>query len=312
MLSEFHLIRPFWLFALLPLIAFVVAVFRKNPNASAWNEVCDPHLLPYLIKTKPHVKRQVSLLSLFLSALFIILSLSGPSWSRFPVPTYQPIQPRILILDMSDSMLEQDLQPNRLARAKFKLHDLLATRKEGGQFGLVVYTGEPFIASPLTDDSQTIDALLPMLLPDTMPVEGHRLDSALQEAAKLFIQAGFRHGDILVLTAKAPSLDDIDAAKKLDGEGIHVSIMPVLKNQQALNPLYERFSNAGGGSLIPMTDTSDDLSQWLKATQTHQAFSADLMNEVPVWRDQGRWFIVPALLLLLPVFRRGWLQRMSS
>ena len=312
MLSEFHLIRPFWLLALVPLLAFSAAVFRKSPNASAWNDVCDSHLLPYLIKTKPQVKRQLSSLLLFLSALFMIISLSGPSWSRFPVPTYQPIQPRVLILDMSEAMLEQDVQPNRLSRAKFKLHDVLASRKEDGQFGLVVYTGEPFVAAPLTDDSQTIDALLPMLLPDTMPVEGHRLDSALTEAAKLFTQAGFSHGDILVLTARAPAPEDIDAAKVLDGQGIHVSIMPVLNRQQALNPLFERFSTAGGGLLIPMTDTSDDLNQWLNATRAHQAFTADLNNEVPVWRDQGRWFIVPALLLLLPVFRRGWLQRVSS
>ncbi len=312
MLHEFHLIRPLWLLALLPLLAFAVAVFRKNPNASAWNDVCDPHLLPYLIKTKPQVKRQLSSLLLCLSALFMIISLSGPSWSRFPVPTYQPIQPRVLILDMSEAMLEQDLQPNRLGRAKFKLHDLLATRKEGGQFGLVVYTGEPFVAAPLTDDSQTIDALLPMLLPDTMPVEGHRLDSALQEAAKLFTQAGFSHGDILVLTARAPAPEDIEAAKVLNSAGIHASIMPVLNRQQALNPLFERFAKAGGGLLLPMMDTSDDLNQWLDATRTHQAFTADLNNEVPVWRDQGRWFIVPALLLLLPVFRRGWLQRVAA
>lgn len=312
MFSEFHLIRPFWLLTLLPLLAFATTMLRRNPNLSAWNEVCDPHLLPYLIKTKPQAKRQLSLLALLLSALFMIISLSGPSWSRFPVPTYQPIQPRVLILDMSEAMLEQDLQPNRLNRAKFKLHDLLVTRKESGQFGLVVYTGEPFVAAPLTDDSQTIDALLPMLLPDTMPVDGHRLDTALNEASKLFTQAGFNHGDILVLTARAPSSEDIDAAKVLDAEGIHVSIMPVLNRTQALNPLFERFAKSGGGLLIPMTDTSDDLKRWLQATHTHQVFAADLNNEVPVWRDQGRWFIVPALLLLLPVFRRGWLQRVSS
>lgn len=312
MLSEFHLIRPFWLLAFVPLIAFAATVFRKNPNISAWNDVCDPHLLPYLIKTKPQAKRHLSLLLLFLSALLMIVSLSGPSWSRFPVPTYQPVQPRVLILDMSDTMLEQDIQPNRLSRAKFKLHDLLGAGKESGQFGLVVYTGEPFVVAPLTDDSQTIDALLPMLLPDTMPVDGHRLDMALNEAAKLFTQAGFSHGDILVLTARAPSPEDIDAARALDAEGLHVSIMPVLSRQQALNPLFERFSKAGGGLLIQMTDTSDDLKQWLQPTHTRQVFTADLNNEVPVWRDQGRWFILPALLLLLPVFRRGWLQRVSS
>lgn len=311
MLNEFHLIRPFWLFALLPWFVFAVMVFRKSTNVSAWNDVCDLHLLPYLIKTKPQVKRQLSLSLLFLSALFMILGLSGPSWSRFPVPTYQPIQPRVLILDMSDAMLQQDLKPDRLSRAKFKLHDLFATQKEGGQFGLVVYTGEPFVAAPLTDDSQTIDALLPMLLPDTMPVEGHRLDSALYEAAKLFKQAGFSHGDLLVLTARAPTQEDIDAAKALDSEGIRISIMPIVNQQHALNPLFERFSKAGGGLLIPMLDTSDDLDEWLNATRTQQAFTKDFNNEVPVWRDQGRWFIFPALLLLLPAFRRGWLERVS-
>lgn len=311
MLTELHLIRPFWLLAFIPLAVMAFFAFRKQTHATAWHDVCDSHLLPYLIKTKPTMKRGLPLVSVFLSACFMIISLSGPSWSKLPVPTYQPIQPRMLILDMSEAMFETDVKPNRLSRAKFKLHDLLATRREEGQFGLVVYTGEPFIAAPLTDDSQTIDALLPMLLPDTMPVNGHRLDSALSEAAKLFNQAGFQRGEMLVLTARAPSLDDIETAKGLYREGIHTSIMPVLAHQQGLNPLFERFAQAGGGLLVPMTDTSDDLKQWLQMTRATQTFSADLYNEVPVWRDQGRWFILPALFFLLPVFRRGWLQKVT-
>ncbi len=312
MFSEFHLIRPYWLLALVPLAVFAYKAFTKSATLSAWTEVCDVHLLPYLIQTKAQHKRQLSALLLLLSALFMIISLSGPSWSRYPVPTYQPIQPRVLVLDMSETMLEKDLHPDRLTRAKFKLHDLLARRNEAGQFGLVVYTGEPFVASPLTDDSQTIDALLPMLLPDTMPVEGHRLDSALNEAANLFTQAGFKQGHILVLTARAPSQEDIDAAKVLDGRGIHVSIMPVLKKEQAQNPMFERLASAGGGTVVSMTDTSSDLNQWLHASRTQQTFTTDINNEIPVWRDQGRLFIIPALILLLPVFRRGWLQRISS
>jgi Ca-activated chloride channel family protein len=311
MLNEFHLIRPYWLLALLPVIGFAWTALRQRAFSSAWDEVCDPHLLPYLIQTKASGKRQWSWFLLLASVVFIIISLCGPSWSRFPVPTYQAIQPRVLILDMSDSMLAKDVQPDRLSRAKFKLHDLLMRRREGGQYGLVVYTGEPFVASPLTDDSQTIDALLPMLSPDVMPVAGHRLDSAMNEAASLLSQAGFLQGHLLVLTARAPTTEDIDAAKALDDKGIHVSIMPVLSQQSALNPLFLRLAQAGGGHLIPMTDTNDDLKRWLSVSQTHKVFNTDLDNEVPVWRDQGRYFIIPALLCLLPVFRRGWLQRVA-
>lgn len=311
MLNEFHLIRPYWLLAVLPLIAFAWRSFQTRLNTTAWSQVCDEHLLPYLIQKKPQYKRHFSLLLLLTSALFMIISLSGPSWSRFPVPTYQPSQPRVLLLDMSDAMLIKDLLPDRLSRAKFILHDLLQ-RHEAGQFGLVVFSGEPFVASPLTDDSQTIDALLPMLTPGVMPVTGYRLNTALNEAAKLISQAGFSHGNILVLTARAPSTEDIASAGALAQKDIHVSVMPILSHDKAQNPLFQRLATAGDGQLVPFSDRSDNLNQWLHASQTHHFFSEDPKNVVPVWRDQGRWFILPALLLLLPVFRRGWIQRISS
>src|SRR3989338_5693319 len=189
MFSEFHLIRPFWLLALLPLVVLAWQTLKKQSAMNAWAKVCDPHLLPHLIQQKSQLKRQSGLMMLLLSAFFMIIGLSGPSWSRYPAPTYQPVQPRVLLLDMSEAMLEEDLQPSRLNRAKFKLHDLF-TQRYMGQFGLVVYTGEPFVVSPLTDDSQTIDALLSTLTPEIMPIGGNRLDTALKEAAKLITQAG--------------------------------------------------------------------------------------------------------------------------
>jgi len=311
MLNEFHLIRPYWLFAILPLVGFTWRAFQTNLKTQAWSQVCDEHLLPYLIQKKPQFKRHFSLLLLMTSALFMVVSLSGPSWSRIPVPIYQPIQPRIFLLDMSDAMLIKDLLPDRLSRAKFILHDVLQGH-EAGQFGLVVYSGEPFVASPLTDDSQTIDALLPMLTPDVMPVTGYQLTSALNEAEQLITQAGFNQGNILILTAKAPSSEDIATAKKLAQKNIHVSVMPVLNHEKAQNPLFKRLAKAGDGQLVPFSDQSNDLKQWLKASRTHHMFNEDAKNAIPVWQDQGRWFVLPALLFLLPVFRRGWIQRIVS
>lgn len=311
MLNEFHFIRPYWLLAILPLVGFAWRSFQTNLETQAWSQVCDEHLLPYLIQKKPQFKRHFSLLLLLTSALFMIVSLSGPSWSRIPVPTYQPIQPRVLLLDMSDAMLVKDLLPDRLSRAKFILHDLLQ-RHEAGQFGLVVYSGEPFVASPLTDDGQTIDALLPMLTPGVMPVTGYHLNTALDEAEQLITQAGFNHGNILVLTAKAPSSEDIATARKLAQKNIHVSVVPVLSHEKAQNPLFQRLATAGEGQLVPFSNQSNDLKQWLHSSRTHHVFNEDSKNAIPVWRDQGRWFILPALLLLLPVFRRGWIQRIAS
>ena len=237
----------------------------------------------------------------------MILSLAGPTWSRFPVPTYEHVQPRVVVMDMSDSMLVNDLSPDRLSRAKFKLHDLFQYR-DAGQFALVVYTGEPFVVSPLTDDGQTIDALLSSLTPDIMPVRGQDLASALDQAAVLIKQAGFKHGQLLVLTATPPSAQAISQATSLARAGVNTSVIPVIGHSTTFNRSFQQLADAGRGVLIPFNDTSKDLEQWIASSQVGQVYRYNLQHDIPLWRDEGRWFLIPALLFLLPAYRRGWMQ----
>ena len=310
-MTEFHFIRPLWLLTLLPLLTLVWYVFHQTSSMTAWSKVCDVHLLPYLLQSKGSSRRVFSRLLLAVSGLLMIISLAGPTWSRLPVPTYQQIQPRVVVLDMSEAMLMNDLSPDRLTRAKFKLHDLFQ-HQDVGQFGLVVYTGEPFVVSPLTDDGQTIDALLASLSPDIMPVAGQQLASALEQASQLIARAGFQHGQIVVLTASTPSTEAVSVANMLAKAGIDTSVMPILSHDKPLDPRFQQLAEAGQGQLIHFSDTSTDIQQWLAATHGNQHFAASLQNEIPVWRDQGRWFLIPALLLLMPAFRRGWLQRINA
>ncbi len=129
----------------------------------------------------------------------------------------------------------------------------------------------------------------------------------MDEAAKMIQQAGYKQGQILVLTSSTPSKNEMNTASKLANEGIFTSIMPMLADQD-LNPLFGQFAQAGQGSLVPYSTDSSDLASWLTATNQQQ-FTRSKEDDIPLWRDEGRWFIIPALLFLLPVFRRGWLQR---
>lgn len=246
MMTDFHFLRPWWLLLILPLLALLFILWRQKPKLHAWSEICDPLLLDHLIQKKEHEHGIGALLCLFLSMLFMILSIAGPAWYKLPVSTYKPVQPRVLVLDMSDTMLEGDLTPNRLGRAKFKLHDLFA-RKNVGQFGLIAFTSEPFVVSPLTDDGHTISSLLSSLTPEIMPVRGQNLESALNEASQLIKQAGNNQGQILVLTADSPSFEAIALAKKLAVSHIFSSIMPV-KADKNLNPLFQHFADEGEAS----------------------------------------------------------------
>lgn len=306
MIANFHFLRPWWLLMSLPLLGLVFALWRQKPQLHAWSAICDPHLLDHLLQKKGTGQRMGSLSCLLISILFMIISSAGPVWYKLPVATYKPVQHRILVLDMSENMMAGDLSPNRLSRAKFKLRDLLA-HKDIGQFGLVAFTGEPFIVSPLTDDGQTIASLLSSLTPDIMPVTGQNLTTALDAANQLIKQAGYAYGQILVLTADSPSSEAIALAKKLAQSGISSSIMPI-KADKKLNPLYQRFADAGEGQVLKYSSDSSDLTQWITASANKQ-FTLNKEEDIPLWRDEGRWFLIPALLLLLPVFRRGWLQR---
>lgn len=308
-MANFHFLRPWFLLTLIPVLILFWSLWQQGSASKAWAAICDAPLLAQLSQGAGKKRKKGSLLLLLLIILSMIFALAGPAWIRLALPSYQPIQPRVIVLDMSEAMLEKDLQPERLSRAKFKLHDLFQ-RAELGQLGLVVYSGEPFVVSPLTDDAQTIDALLSSLRPDIMPVPGQQLDSALREAELLIQNAGFKQGQILVMTAETPSLASISVAKELAAKQISTSVMPILADKH-FNPLFQQLATAGQGQLIAFKDTADDLQQWLQGSALNQQFKASQHKDIPQWRDEGRWFLLPALLGFLLVFRRGWLQRIA-
>ena len=311
MMVNIHFLRPGWFIALIPLITVFWYLWRKQSQLKSWSAICDSHLLPHLVRETGRPKRQGALLYLCLSIISVIFSLTGPVWSKYPVPTYEVIAPRVVILDMSDAMLARDLSRDRFTRAKFKLHDLLGGDVKIGQIGLVVFTGQAFVVSPLTEDGKTIDSLLGSLTLDMMPVRGYRLDLALDEAATLIHQAGVYQGELLVLSAETPNSAAIEKASILAKQGITTSVIPIRPKQSGDNALFEQLATAGGGIDYPLSDNRRDLDAWL---QLHHAIQSDFVRQhenIPVWRDEGRWFLLPGLLCLLPVFRRGWLLRIT-
>lgn len=319
MISAFHFLRPWWL-GLLPLLLVMIFLqLRHKTERYHWQTICDAHLLPYVLQTQSARRTFRFLYPIWTALLLMIISLAGPAWSKWPMPTYQNKLPRVILLDASSAMSATDIQPNRWTRAKFKLHDLLSHR-DVGQFGLLVYTEQPFVVSPLTDDGQTIDALLPALSQDILPVHGSNLAAALEEAKTMITQAGFNRGEILLLAAMPPNQAALSEVKRLAQEGISVSVIPVTKRAQEIEAFRGLTEDSGfmgirnlterqKGFLIPFSDNQSDIDQWLNATQQRVLTQVKNQQDIPLWRDEGRWFLIPALMLGLMVFRRGYLQR---
>jgi len=322
-----HLIRPYFLLLIVPAIWLVWMFGRNHHKNNQWKNVCDLHLLKHLTITNPSQRRKWPLFVFALSLLLAIFALTGPSWKKIDMPVFNSRSPLIILLDLSYDMTARDIKPSRLARAKYKIIDLLKARK-GGQTALLAFTKEPFVVAPLTEDVKTIVNLMQVLKPNIMPVQGHDLDSALKKSGAMIQQSGGRNGHVLIVTNQAGSKKSLAQARKLYDEGISVSVLgvgskagaPAVDGKGKLirksdGNLYmskidtaglKKLAKAGGGVYQTITSDNKDVSNLLSETTSHQdAYKSKLLAQL--WQDEGHWFI----LLLLPfaalAFRRGYL-----
>ena len=243
-LNNFHFLRPEWFYALIPgLLLFLLLRYRQSQHSN-WENAIAPHLLEHILDN-PNKQVSRSPLSLVLIAwLLATVALAGPVWRQTPQPVHEREDALVVIFDLSRSMLATDVKPNRLIRAKRKLTDLLEMRDEGVT-ALIVFAGDAHTVSPLTDDTNTIAAMIPSLTPDIVPAPGSRLTGALELAIDLFEQANVASGRILILTDE---IRDVVAAQRVArafSNAYPVSVLSVGTTDGAPVPLYADQPNAG-------------------------------------------------------------------
>ena len=197
-MAEFHFLRPWWLLALLPAVLFLLLLIRNKQSRGNWTDVCDAELLPFILEEKPPEKPRGSLTAGGLACVLTILALAGPTWQRLPSPAFRNEAALVIALDLSASMDAADIKPSRLAKARYKIADLLKQRKDG-QTALLVYGGDAFTVTPLTEDTATISSQLEALTTDIMPIAGVDTAAALRKAVDLLRQAGLAQGHILLV-----------------------------------------------------------------------------------------------------------------
>ena len=146
-LSQFHFLRPEWLWLLLPLVLLLGVLWRRSRAGSGWSQVISADLLPHLMEQRLTRRQKLPLAALALGWLAATLALAGPSWEKLPQPVQKKQDALVILLDLSLSVLARDIQPSRLERSRLKLLDLLAQRSEGVT-ALVAWAGDAHVVSP--------------------------------------------------------------------------------------------------------------------------------------------------------------------
>lgn len=197
--NNFHFIRPDWFFAAIPLLVLFIWLKRRSTKHSGWQSVIPPHLYSHMVVGKIKKAKRPPMWLLPFVWILTVVALAGPTWERLPQPVYQLKMGHVVVIDMSMSMRATDMTPDRLTRAKYKAIDLINTISEG-EMGLVAYSGDAFVISPLTEDAGNITTLLPSLSPEIMPVPGSDPLLGIQAANDLLTNAGFKNGVIYWIT----------------------------------------------------------------------------------------------------------------
>jgi len=324
-MNEFHLLRPWWLLALIPVVLLYWRLLYSQKHQAGWHQWLPGHLSKVLVKSGSQPSLWPAHRFLLISVL-ATLALSGPTWERLPQPVYQLESGQVVIMDMSPSVLADDISPNRLTRMRYKAIDLVRAGLDGDT-GLIAYADDAFIISPLTADNRNLMNLIPSLSPDIMPAQGSEPQLALELADELLKNAGYPQGDIYWLTDGISSSElnqlssylrsiehrvSILAVGTEEGAAIRDSSGRLLKddNQVIIAKTYaSRLSDLAsitGGAFSSVTADNSDIDKLInQAPLTREGKDGDEQQQGDAWRDMGPYVALFILPIMLFSWRRG-------
>ena len=221
-------------------IAYIIITKRKQRQLMAFG---DPELIAQLMpdasKSRPIVKFTLLIVALAL----LIVAAARPQYGQQEKTVKRQGIEVMVALDISNSMLAEDVAPNRLDRAKQMLSKMIDNMTDD-KVGLVVFAGEAFTQLPITCDYVSAKMFLNTISPKLIPTQGTAIGAALQTAIRSF---GSQESDagraIILITDGENHEDDATAvAKQAQELGIQVFVIGIGKPE---------------GSPIPVPGTND-------------------------------------------------------
>jgi len=314
-----------WGLLIIPLLTFFFIwsrIQRKRALRRFGNDKILKFLMPFASKTRPMFK----FLILMLALAFIIAGIARPQYgSKLKKVKREGIE-LIIALDVSNSMLAEDIQPNRLDRSKLAISRLIDKLKND-KIGLIVFAGDAYTQLPITADYNSAKLFLNSVSTQIVPKQGTAIGAAIGLATHSFTPDSKANKAVIVITDGENHEDDpISAAKTAVENGIVVhtigmglpqgSPIPVLRNGQKEymkdnqgnvvvtkldETMLEQIAEAGNGVYVRANNAQvglntlfDEINK-LEKTEMESLVYSD-------YDDQFQYFFAIGLILILLEF----------
>jgi len=213
------------LFAVPALTALIVASARSRRRALA--RFGDSELVSKLTASVSIVARRWKAALQVCAVGLLVVALARPQFGS-RVETVRSVgQDIVVAVDLSQSMLAEDIAPNRLERARLAILRLMGGL-DGDRIGLVAFAADAFVQSPLTIDYSAAGMFLAAMHPDLMPVQGTDLGAAMRVSLDA-LEQGARDARVLVLVTDGEDHEDdfSEAMQRAVAEGVQLYVVGV-------------------------------------------------------------------------------------
>ena len=332
-LSQLDWRNPWWLaLALQPWLTGWLLRLRRNKVY----RYADAHLLPWAMRgSLGATSKKWRNLASMLAWLLLACAAAGPRLPLLTTAGQHTAIPRheinlMIVLDVSPSMLAEDVSPQRLQRAKLELLDLLP-RLRGERIGLIVFSGNAGLLMPLSRDEAALRYYLTLAEPNLFETPGSNIGAALDLARQsLLAQGAAQHGAVLLLTdgdssaLSAPMLSAArTAAGKLQQAGLALYVMGIGTSADATIPQADggvlehngaaivsrldatylaALARLGGGKYTGVEDGGGDWNALYDNGILTLPGNRHAAEPAQAWQELYAWCLLPAWLLLLYVY----------
>lgn len=222
-MSAFRFADPQLAHALWAVLAFVALLYWLDlRGGTALDGLVGPALQARLVRRPGAWRRRLRIALLGLAATCAVLALMRPQWGMRVVPASRAGAQIMVALDVSRSMLAEDVAPNRLERAKAEIVDLLSYL-DGDQVGLIAFAGRASVLSPLTPDFGFLRLVLEGTGPGSVTRGGTKLAEPIRKAVAGFGPAeGASRAILLITDGEDHDSFALDAAREAAAVGVKI------------------------------------------------------------------------------------------
>ena len=231
-----------YLLALIPVLIIGIIMYSKWQKNSIL-KFGDINLLNQLMQSHSIFRKKIKNTLFVLAITFLIVGLSNPQVGTKMEEVKREGVDLMIAIDLSYSMMAQDIKPNRLERAKQAISRLI-DKLEGDRIGLVVFAGEAYVQLPITTDYSAAKLFLSTVNTSIIPTQGTKIANAIDLCSKSFDKENAQSKAIIIITdGETHDEEAIESAKKAKEEGIYIHTLGMGLTKGGPIPIYNKYGS---------------------------------------------------------------------